>query len=117
MCFLSVFIFSHRKLLSGEKKTFRYKFADVDKHCCDKHIRQSSTGSKGSEISAHIAKDGMKKFRRYCFVCFSSQAMFFADQLLSKRSPTSSNPSMSRDYKSPIRTELPVGTGSRGRIP
>lgn len=47
----------------------------------------------------------------------AQKAMFFADQLLSKRSPTSSNPSMSRDYKSPIRTELPVGTGSRGRIP
>lgn len=47
----------------------------------------------------------------------AQKAMFFADQLLSKRSPTSCNPSMSRDYKSPIRTELPVGTGSRGRIP
>ena len=48
---------------------------------------------------------------------FSSQAMFFADQLLSKRSPTSSGHSLSHDYKSPIRTELPVGAGSRGRIP
>lgn len=47
----------------------------------------------------------------------AQKAMFFADQLLSKRSPTSSSHSISRDYHSPIRTELPVGSGSRGRIP
>lgn len=47
----------------------------------------------------------------------AQKAMFFADQLLSKRSPTSSGHSLSHDYKSPIRTELPVGAGSRGRIP
>lgn len=47
----------------------------------------------------------------------AQKAMFFADQLLSKRSPTSSAHKLSHDYHSPIRTELPVGNGSRGRIP
>lgn len=47
----------------------------------------------------------------------TQKAMFFADQLLSRRGSTSSAHKLSQDYQSPIRTELPVGYGSRGRIP
>lgn len=47
----------------------------------------------------------------------AQKAMFFADQLLSTRGSTSSAHKLSQDYQSPIRTELPVGYGPRGRVP
>ncbi|XP_015753145.1 PREDICTED: uncharacterized protein C9orf117 homolog [Acropora digitifera] len=47
----------------------------------------------------------------------AQKAMFFADQLRSTRGSTSSAHKLSQDYQSPIRTELPVGYGPRGRVP